>query len=154
LRGFPSSDLCRATPRHQPVAARELEPLPLRLTHELLLRATLSRFLFREIVDSTFRAGQDLRSRTLPRRRMRSRKSGCLPPLRRPFGYVRITPHVRSDSISSSRRPALRFCRTARRCSLHQSGIATEETSAFGSIPARLSPDGPSETRWLGGDGC
>lgn len=50
------------------------------------------------------RADQGFRSDILPRRRMLSGKPGCFPPLRRPFGYVRIAPYALSDSVSSSRR--------------------------------------------------
>ena len=54
------------------------------------------------------RVGLGLHSRALPRRRTRSRKPGCFPPCRRPFGYVKIAPHARSDSVSQSRRRTLR----------------------------------------------
>jgi len=53
------------------------------------------------------RAGQDPRSCALPRRRTFSGGSWCLPPFRRPFGYVEIALHVLSDSVSPSRRLAL-----------------------------------------------
>jgi len=84
------------------------------------------------------RAGLGLLSRALPRRRAHSRRPGCLPPFRRPFGYVEIALHVHSDSVSSSRRRALPEVRSDSAFSLHQSGIAIGSTSAF--VSTSLAP--------------
>jgi len=66
---------------------------------------------------------------------------------------VRITPRVRSDSVSSSRRPTLRFSRMRLAVFSSTEWHCNGETSAFVSAPTRLSPDGPSVERWLGGEG-